>query len=198
MDFIAHGLWTNAVYEGAAQHKKTQRSKKEILLSIFFGVAPDFPFLILFIQNLLGQGVLWPYAQARFQEEWGPVTENIFQAWVGAVPPPDPSQIPMYVHYLYNFTHSLVIFAAVFLILWLFRKSPYWLLGGGGLHILVDIFSHIDRFFPTHFLFPLSNFHISTVSWAEPVFMTVNYGVLVAVYLWLYYFKRRKKESAAL
>jgi hypothetical protein len=60
------------------------------------------------------------------------------------------------------------------------------------------VFSHTDRFFPTPVFFPLSNFHISFVSWAEPVFMAVNYGALVTVYLWLYYFKRRKQQSVAL
>jgi hypothetical protein len=199
MDFIAHGLWTNAVYEGAARRNGKERSKKEIAWSVFFGIAPDFfSFGVLLFVNLLGQGVLWPYAQARFQEEWGPVTGNIFQAWVGAVPPPDPSQIPMYIHHLYNLTHSFVIFAAVFLAVWFLCRRPYWLMGGWGLHILVDVFSHTDRFFPTPVFFPLSNFHISFVSWAEPVFMAVNYGALVTVYLWLYYFKRRKQQSVAL
>jgi len=199
MDILAHGLWTNAVFDAAARRKSEERSKRDTWLSIFFGVAPDlFSFGIYFIINLFTSGTLWPYAQARLHSEWGKevaiVSKKVSARWMdGALSAPDPSLIPNYVHTLYDITHSLVIFAAIFLFIWLVRRRAYWLFAGWGFHILIDIFSHSDKFFPTPILFPFSNFHFDGISWAEPVFMLINYSLLIVVYLWLYVFRRRKK-----
>jgi len=194
MDIFAHGLWTNAVYEGASRAKKQERSKKDTWLAIFFGIAPDIlSFGVLLFVNIFTTGILWPYMQARVGSEWGAKIANIIGHWISSPPQaPDPNMIPQYVHTLYNFTHSLVIFAAVFILIWLLRRKPYWLLAGWGLHIGIDIFSHSDKFFPTPFLFPLSDFHVNGVSWAEPVFMLVNYAALIVVYLWLYVLSRKR------
>ena len=85
-------------------------------------------------------------------------------ATLGLSPTPDYSQgtppestIPPYVHYLYNVTHSFVLFLAVFALLWLWTKRPVWELGAWGLHVLVDIPTHSFAFFPTPFLWPLSD-----------------------------------------
>ena len=194
MDIFAHGLWTNAAYEGTSRAKNKERSRKDTWLAVFFGVAPDiFSFGILLVVNIFTTGAFWPYVQARVESEWGDKTANILGNWISSPPQaPDPSMIPTYVGQLYNFTHSLVIFVLVFLFLWFLFKKPYWLLCGWGLHIAVDIFSHSDKFFPTPFLFPISNFHFDGISWAEPVFMLVNYAALIVVYLWLYVLSRKR------
>jgi hypothetical protein len=62
---------------------------------------------------------------------------------------PPESSIPQYVHHLYNVTHSLMIFLAVFLVAWAVRKRPVWELGAWGLHVLVDVPTHSSSFFPT-------------------------------------------------
>ncbi|RJQ28567.1 hypothetical protein C4571_03430 [Candidatus Parcubacteria bacterium] len=196
MDILAHGLWTNAVFESAAQAKKRKRSRKDTWIAVFFGVAPDlFSFGIFFVINLFTTGTLWPYAQARIKSELAElaqnsaiISDNLIKAPAG---PPDPSLIPSYVYTLYDFTHSLVIFAGIFLVLWLLRGRPYWLIGGWGLHIVTDVFSHSDKFFPTPLLFPFSETHVNGISWADPIFMVVNYSFLIAVYLWLYKFRKR-------
>ena len=38
--------------------------------------------------------------------------------------PPDPSLIPSYVSQIYSATHSLIIFAAIFFIVWMILKKP--------------------------------------------------------------------------
>ena len=72
--------------------------------------------------------------------------------------------IPVYVHTLYNITHSLVIFGLVFLIVFLIRRKPFWPMAAWGLHILIDISTHSEKFFPTPFLWPVSDFYISGIS----------------------------------
>lgn len=182
MDFFAHGFWTNALYEVADRRNKKPRSAKGIWLPIFFGVAPDmFSFGVLLIANVFTSGTFWPERIAG-DHSFGP---------------PDPSRIPAYVHTLYNFTHSFVVFAAIFLLVWLFRKAAYLPMAGWGLHILIDIYSHTDAFFPTPILFPFSKFHVSGISWANPWFMAINYGALALTYFTLYFRKRKNgiKES---
>ena len=196
MDIFAHGFWTNAIYQIAARKVKKVRTRKEIWLAIFFGVAPDlFSFGIYAVANIIRSGRLLPsYTIARFQQVTSSIHSNPFYSVSGG--PPDPAQVPAYVHVLYDYTHSLVIFLFVFLLIWLLRRRPYWLLAGWGLHILIDIFTHTERFFPTPLFFPLSSFHFSGISWADPVFMLVNYLALVIVYLYLYkpLGRRKKKE----
>jgi len=211
MDIFSHGLWANAVFETTAQAKFKKRKKLDVLLGIFFGIAPDFfSFGIFFALNVFKKlPVILSYVSSRLLEELnriivgitsiapntGRTIGNIAEKTWGTLPsgPPDPNAIPHFVYILYNFTHSFLIFALIFGLVWLFHKKPYWLLAGWGLHIFIDIFSHTEKFFPTPFLFPISNFHINLTSWGNPLFMIINYSALIGVYLWLYGFSSRKK-----
>ena len=163
MDIFAHTLWSAA---SAKVVKDRTQKIKSIGLAAFFGVAPDFfafgPFIILwFLRN--GLTAPWP------QE------------------PPGDHIIPQYVHELYHISHSLVIFAAVFALVWLIRRKPYWELSAWALHILIDIPTHTSLFFPTPFLWPLSSFQVSGIKWSTPWFMILNYSALILVlyYLWV-------------
>jgi hypothetical protein len=53
------------------------------------------------------------------------------------------------------------------------------------LHICIDIFSHSSAFFPTPFLFPVSNFYVNGHPWSHPTFMVINYGLLILLYLFV-------------
>jgi hypothetical protein len=136
---------------------------------------------------------LLPYAHARFNAEWPSATPH----WlVPSHAMPNPAFIPAYVYELYNLSHSMVIFLLIFCLVWAYRKSPYWLMGGWGLHIAIDVFSHNEKFFPTPIFYPLSRFHVSGVSWVDPLFMVVNYSLLLIAYLYLYPpFHRKKRPS---
>jgi hypothetical protein len=46
----------------------------------------------------------------------------------------------------------------------------------------MDIPTHTSDFFPTHFLYPLSNVHVNGMSWGSPWFMLLNYSVLLIIY----------------
>jgi len=141
--------------------------KKYRLLAAFIGVMPDLvAFGFFFIYNLFLNGL--------------------------AFGKPALNSIPEYVFVGYNFTHSLVIFLlVVFTIYYITRKIP-WLLGGWLFHILIDIPTHTREFFPTPFLWPLSGFKISAISWGNPYFMIFNYSLLVVVYIYLLVYVRNK------
>ena len=96
---------------------------------------------------------------------------------------------------LYQFSHSIVIFAAVFALVWIIRRRPSWLLLFWLLHILIDIPTHSMRFYPTPFLWPLSSYQFNGISWGQPWFMILNYSALAAAYLFLLVRRLRRRSS---
>jgi hypothetical protein len=83
---------------------------------------------------------------------------------------------------LYRISHSLIVFALVFGVVWLLARRPVLELLGWPLHILIDIPSHSLRFFATPFLWPLSDYRFDGISWANRWFMLANYTALLIVY----------------
>lgn len=107
---------------------------------------------------------------------------------------PDISAIPDYVFVGYNFTHSIVIFLIIVGVFYYITRDIPWVAGGWLLHILIDIPTHTSNFFPTPFLWPLSDFTVSVISWSNMIFMIINYSLLVIVYTYLLMFVRKKKN----
>lgn len=161
MDILAHGLWTNVVYRVLPKTKSDQRLIK---WGIVLGVLPD----LVSFGPIFALRIFWAITGVR---------PYIFQ-------PVEFEQYPLsqLTYILYNFTHSLVIWTIVTVVIWLILKKFPWMLLAWGLHIAIDIFSHTNIFFPTPFLFPLSDFKISVISWAHPMFMLINYGLLLVFY----------------
>ncbi len=175
MDVFAHALWTNAVF-----YKKYRKEKLQRYIAVAFGVLPDLavftPAFLYGIYMVLTKGA----------REFGPAA-FASNAW--------PFQ---FASIGYNYTHSLVIFAIVMVIVMVIRKGKtYWPMWGWVLHILIDIPSH-KGFYETPFLFPLSSYKFDHgVSWAHPLFMLVNYSLLAIVYL-VWFLVLRKNKSAEL
>jgi len=170
MDILAHTLWTNAVF-----HAKYHTNKKRRYIAAFFGVVPDLVgFTPAFFYMLFSGGFRGPESFASSH-------------WVF-----------IYAQYAYNYSHSLVVFAAVFLVVLLIRKGkPYWPLLGWALHICIDIPTH-HGFYETPFLFPFSNYRFNHgTSWGHPTFMIINYGIMAIVYIGLFWYSRKKNEPAA-
>jgi hypothetical protein len=95
---------------------------------------------------------------------------------------------------LYQYSHSLVIWAVVFGVTWVVGKRPRWELLGWALHILIDIPSHAGGFYLTPFLFPISNYHFTHgVSWGNPIYMMVNYSLMAVAWIGVVILKRKDK-----
>lgn len=105
---------------------------------------------------------------------------------------PNIASIPDSVFFLYDLTHSLVIFIFVMVIIYFVFRRVYWFMLGWGLHILIDIPTHSKEFFATPFLWPVSDFRVDGISWGAPWFMIVNYAALVIVYWYLLLSSQRK------
>ena len=86
------------------------------------------------------------------------------------------ASLPFYVVPAYNITHSLVIWAAAFAVLWFLFRRRAWIFGAWGLHILCDIPTHSTRYFPTPFLWPFPTPYLDGIPWSTPWFMAANYA----------------------
>ncbi len=169
MDILSHGLWGGVAFG--------RENKRNFWWAFLFGIAPDFlSFGIFTGMRVLGltSGIDWSNG-----------------------PPPD-SAIPQYVHTLYNITHSLVIFAVVFLLVWLLWKKPFLPMFAWPLHILVDIPTHSTQFFPTPFLWPFFNdVRVNGIPWSHPIIFIPDVVLLLALYLWFFVIKKKLNKTSA-
>lgn len=111
--------------------------------------------------------------------------------------PPDPSTIPAYVYHAYDVSHSLVVWAAVFGLVWFLRKKPFWPLGAWALHILCDIPTHSVRFFPTPYVWPFATPFYDGTPWGYRAFMIWNYVAITTAYVAVWFWKRKLKTPSA-
>ena len=107
---------------------------------------------------------------------------------------PDISTLPAYIFTLYNLSHSFIVFLAAAAVAYILTNKLPWIMAGWGIHVLVDIPTHTERFFPTPFLFPLSSLKFSGISWGTPWFLLADYIVLLLVFIYLIFGSRIKKK----
>ncbi len=187
MDIFSHGLWAAAAYKGANDFALKPKSKKplRIWLAAFWGVFPDiFSFTVPFIW-IFGGLVL---GKLKFSDLPGPKTLEPLVS-------PKLNGVLEFSKSLYNISHSFIIFAAVFGILYLIFRRPIWEMGGWFIHILIDIPSHSYQFFPTPFLWPVSGFKFDGFSWSNKWFMIINYSLLVLVWGFFLFKKLKNKNN---
>jgi hypothetical protein len=145
----------------------------------FFGVAPDFFAFTI------------PFAIGLYKMTFSKTPVYEFFGHHGTVGGFDLAS------YLYQFSHSLVIFALVFILVWVLSRRPRWELIGWALHILIDIPSHSAGFYPTPFLFPISDYKfLYGVSWANQTYMIINYSALLLVWGSILFTKFKNKKLA--
>lgn len=163
MDILSHGIYSVAL-NGSLEKKKL--NKKDILVSFLWGTAPD----LLSLGPLFIVGIL----NGSFDHH----SPLFGRDYAGAI---------------YPITHSLVIFSLAFLAVYLLRRKIYIPMLGWGLHILTDIPTHSKDFYPTPFLYPLSDYKfLYGVNWRTPVVWML---IWVIGLLWIYLAFRKKKTS---
>ena len=180
MDIFAHTLWTSALAREAnairEKGKTSSEIKKRNHVSVgwaaFFGIFPDLfaftiPFFLRFYLVVVGGNSLGEFFRRPPEDTNHGLGDGFNLA-----------------HNLYNYSHSLVIWAVVFIIVWVYFKRPRFELFGWALHILIDIPSHVLAFFPTPFLFPISDYRFPYgVQWSNWYFMVINYSLLLVVWV---------------
>ena len=166
MDVFSHGLWGSLV---CGSSKRTH-----FWLAFTFGIAPDIAsFGVLTVASWLGLSTAPDFSQGT---------------------PPE-SSIPLYVHRLYPITHSLIVFGVLFALIWIVRGQPLWEMMAWGLHILMDIPVHSFQFFPTPFLWPISDWKFDGWQWMTPEVLIPNGVLLLLGYGWFWYDRLHKSRA---
>ena len=168
VDFFAHGLWAGAA--GAAANLKL-KNKLRFFHTVIWGVFPDaFAFLPMAVV------LLW----FRFFGE--PISPRLLfsRALRQALPR------FLWPEELYQFSHSLLVFLAVFFAVRLLFRRPVQALLAWPLHILLDIPTHGAGVYRTPFLWPLSSYRFSGIWWSRRWLMILNYSLIAAVYVALF------------
>jgi membrane-bound metal-dependent hydrolase YbcI (DUF457 family) len=165
MDIVSHGLWGGIAFGRA--------SRRTFWTAFAFGVMPDlFAFGPHFVASI------WDSLAGNGGTPIGPRHGH--------------ANIPGYIFAIYNVTHSLVVFALAFALVWAVRRRPWWPMGAWGLHVLMDIPTHSTRFFPTPFLWPLSDYRVDGISWGQPIILVPDLVLLAGLYLWYFGIHRRR------
>jgi len=175
MDFVAHSLWAAAAAKAA--NRRLARPLR-VGWAAWWGMFPD---LFAFGPQVAVMGWirLTYWAQGIEPEGFGRGARH-------GIPGFQLSSD------LYKISHGLLIFAAVFGLVWLLARRPVWELLAWPLHILMDIPTHTLRFYPTPFLWPLSSYRFGGISWGAPWFIALNYGALITVFVLLRRRRRRR------
>ena len=164
MDIFSHGLWGGVAFG--------RRKRSYFFLAIMFGMLPDL--LSFGVHNVAMHAGLCPMI------DWSKGH-------------PGMSDIPQYVHMLYDISHSLVVFFFVFALIWIIRKRPFMPFLAYGFAVALDIPTHTTDFFATPFLWPLSGYRFNGISWGNPIIAMPNIVLLISAYITWYLFSRRKR-----
>ena len=179
MDIFSHGLWASAAYKGVNNKKQTKLNIKQAFL---WGIFPDLlaftiPFVWLVV-TLVSGGL--NFSDVRHSHSVEGTDQNT-------------TLLTNLTTILYNVSHSAVVFIVIFLICYLIFHKPIWTMFAWLLHIIMDIPTHSFAFYPTPVFWPLSDWKFDGYSWGNLTFITINYIVLVVVYIFL--LRRNKKTT---
>ena len=181
MDIFSHGLWAGAAAKAA---NKKREPKLNFWQAVGWGVFPD---LFAFAPGFIG--LLWLVATGQMSfSEW-PGRHGMGEPTAGN----DTAAFQL-AGQLYNFSHSLIVFALMFALAWFLMRRPVWEMGGWLLHVIMDIPTHSYAFFPTPVFWPLFGWKFNGFSWATPWFLILDYSLLILVY-WLLRKKRTFPEN---
>ncbi len=185
MDILSHGIW--GALGAKAFNKKSRAASREDgrldpLLAFAWGVLPDFVAFAPIFLLLVGGWIAGQIDPMRL-----PRTEDLENLGV-----PLPAILSL-TSIFYSITHSLIVFAFAFFLIILVRRSvfsagdpmrrPPWEMFAWLFHLLLDIVTHGREFYPTPFLWPLSDFHVNGVPWSHPWVFFTNWGLLLLGFL---------------
>lgn len=165
MDTLSHAAWGYA----SVRFKGSRKAS----LGAIAGAAPD---LFYFLPSKIDQ--IW-------QKGWSGLTVGREPGIWRADGPPLPPELVEAYHRYYVYTHSLVVLAAVALVFYLAGWRRWlWLILPPALHIVMDLPTH-ERYL-TPIFYPISEWTIEGISWADPRIFWPNVTLLILTHLLLW------------
>ncbi len=105
--------------------------------------------------------------------------------------PPPIDIIPDWVTFSYNLSHSFVPALVIIGTIAIRKSDLAFAMLGWPLHIMMDFPFHTKNYFPTQFLWPLTNFSIDGIPWSHPLVWFPNLAGIII--LFIYRFKQKRK-----
>ena len=97
---------------------------------------------------------------------------------------PDLAIIPDFVFAAYDASHSLLVALAAVALLALRSRGLAFAALAWPVHILVDIPTHTRAYFPTPFLWPVSDLTVNGFSWGQPWIWYPNLAGIALLFAW--------------
>ena len=175
MDIVAHTLWAGAGLVLA--RRRWPIPPRTVVLTLALAALPDIPHLL----PVIGW---WLFGDGTFAA---------LRAVMVAVPGQEallPPLVALWSWHLHCVMHSAVVAGTVTLVLWASRRALWLPLLGWWSHIAIDVFTHSAAYYPVPVLYPFSQRGFDGLAWNTPWFLGLNYLVLVAVGLSLWFSRR--------
>ncbi len=164
VDIFAHTIWSFIIFRNIV-------SSKEIWFALFFGALPDLASWTIYMFYAIIKG--------EFNIKKMKKGFKFDQSQI--------NKIPKWAWTLYGISHSIFICGVVLIIIYLyFGNLPWWLLAWP-IHILMDIPTHSKDFFPTPFLWPISDYAFPGISWGSPIFMILNWTAIILYLIYIFF-----------
>ena len=182
MDILAHAMWAAA---GAAiLRRKVNISEKSLYGIVLLAVLPDvLPLIPLFGWVAVGDGSIQAVPGYLLA---APGTEPVL-----------PPIVQYLTHHLHCTTHSAIVAGGVSLLLSIFNRQWCIPLLGWWSHIIIDVFSHSNDYYPAPVLYPITYRGFDGIAWNGTTFMLLNYLVLGALCIWLLRTRNRNAPQAS-
>ena len=182
MDILAHALWAGVGV--AAMARRWPTSLGQARTAVALAALPDIGHLIPIAVWALLSGGSWQalrgYAFATpGAEPWLPAA---VQAWS---------------HTLHCMMHSAVIASVVTMLAWIRWRWLLTPLTGWWSHIVFDVFTHSNDYYPSPVLYPITERGLDGIAWPTPWFMALNYAMLGLAGLWLWCSSRKPRSSGS-
>ena len=105
---------------------------------------------------------------------------------------PELSEIPVWVHSMYDFSHSMVIAMIFVLIFFKFDKNLFFASLAWPFHIILDFFTHSIEYFPTPILWPISDYKFDGIPWSNKYVFGANLIGLIVLFSYRFFKKKYK------
>lgn len=181
MDILAHGLWAGAAVSVISLAMPRIRPTRSVWAwTVLLAVLPDLGHMLpvtVWTMSVSSSGDWWQYATASPGQE-----------------PTMPAAVVFWAHHLHCVLHSAISAMLVTVLIGWWRKA-FWLpLLGWWLHIVIDVFTHSARFFPSPVFYPLTYWGFDGWGWNQPGFQLLNYTALAGVWIGIAHLRHRKRR----
>jgi hypothetical protein len=177
MDTLAHGLWVGLGLSAYSSRRPVTRHTA--IATITIALIPD---------------VVHVLPVAYWAVMGGDMSKVI--AYIMAIPGAEPAMADWardLSHHLHCAFHSGVIAGIASIAVWRSGPAMRIVMTGWWSHILIDVLTHSNDFYPSPVLYPLTYRGFDGLAWNTPGFAAANYAAILVVALLLH---RMQKKGA--